>query len=272
MMRFASKSVAALAFVVALAGCGGGSQDTEAPAVGDTPAAIDTAAPTGAPATPTDAASATPLRPRRRARPGPDCDRSPAPTTAAAVEPAAFAVCKACHSVEPGKNGIGPSLAGIYGDKAATVPGYDFSDAMKSSGLTWNQATLDRYLTDPRGVVPEPRWVSAGSPTPQAAGDHRLPQGTVNPCRGRTRPRIRARLVIEQPVAGVLHSLQEDDAPLDPKRSSAGEPLAFDFPLRVAPARSSSARKCAARARCGVSSISASARQRAMWPHRGRGG
>ena len=47
---------------------------------------------------------------------------------------------------------------------------------------------------------------------------------------------IRARIVIEQPVAGVLHSLQEgDDKPLDPKRSQAGEPLAFDFPLRIAP-------------------------------------
>jgi hypothetical protein len=45
---------------------------------------------------------------------------------------------------------------------------------------------------------------------------------------------IRARIVIEQPVAGVMHSLQEDDAPLDPKASKAGEPLAFDFPLRVA--------------------------------------
>jgi hypothetical protein len=46
---------------------------------------------------------------------------------------------------------------------------------------------------------------------------------------------IRARIVIEQPVPGVLHSLQEDDAPLDPKRSKAGEPLEFDFPLRIAP-------------------------------------
>lgn len=44
---------------------------------------------------------------------------------------------------------------------------------------------------------------------------------------------IRARIVIEQPVAGVLHSLQQDDAPLDPKRSRAGEPLAFEFPLRI---------------------------------------
>ena len=46
---------------------------------------------------------------------------------------------------------------------------------------------------------------------------------------------IRARIVIERPVAGVLHSLQEDDAPLDPKKSKAGEPLAFEFPLRIAP-------------------------------------
>jgi hypothetical protein len=47
---------------------------------------------------------------------------------------------------------------------------------------------------------------------------------------------IRMRIVIEQPVIGVLHSLQsKDDGPLDPKRSKAGEPLAFDFPVRIAP-------------------------------------
>jgi hypothetical protein len=47
---------------------------------------------------------------------------------------------------------------------------------------------------------------------------------------------IRARIVIEQPVQGVLHSLQAKDGhPLDPKRSATGEPLAFDFPLRIAP-------------------------------------
>ena len=47
---------------------------------------------------------------------------------------------------------------------------------------------------------------------------------------------IRARIVIEQPVPGVLHSLQEgDDAPLDPKRSQAGEALSFDLPLRIGP-------------------------------------
>lgn len=47
---------------------------------------------------------------------------------------------------------------------------------------------------------------------------------------------IRLRIVIEQPVVGVLHSLQAgDDQPLDPKSSRAGEPLAFDFPIRIGP-------------------------------------
>jgi len=46
---------------------------------------------------------------------------------------------------------------------------------------------------------------------------------------------IRMRIVIERPVPGVLHSLQEDDALLDPKRSKSGEPLSFEFPLRVGP-------------------------------------
>ena len=44
---------------------------------------------------------------------------------------------------------------------------------------------------------------------------------------------IRLRIVIENPVPGVLHSLQEDDAPLDPKKSKSGEALSFDFPIRV---------------------------------------
>ena len=73
-----------------------------------------------------------------------------------------FGRCKACHAVEPGKNGIGPTLAGIWGDKAGVVPGFEFSEAMKNSGLTWNQANLDRYLTDPRGVVPGTKMAFGG--------------------------------------------------------------------------------------------------------------
>ena len=158
-MKFAS-TTAVLTIAFALAACGGGAEEADEPVAVDTPAATDTAAPAatetpGAAAspTPTDTASATPTA---------TASASAAPTTAAVTEPAAFAVCKACHSVEPGKNGIGPSLAGIYGDKTATVPGFEFSDAMKSSGLTWNQATLDRYLADPRGVVPGTKMAFGG--------------------------------------------------------------------------------------------------------------
>jgi cytochrome c2 len=159
MMRFVPKSAATLALILALAACGGGTDEADEPATVDTPAATDSATPTATAATPTatpsptDTASATPT---------PTPSASAAPTTAAVTEPAAFAVCKACHSVEPGKNGIGPSLAGIWGEKAGEVPGFTFSDPMKNSGLTWNQATLDRYLTDPRGVVPGTKMAFGG--------------------------------------------------------------------------------------------------------------
>ena len=161
-MRFASKSAAALALVFALAACGGNAEQNAEPAATDAPAATDTAAP-AATATPTDAASPTPTD-TATASPTPAASPLAAatPPTAAVTEPAAFAVCKACHSVEPGKNGIGPSLAGIYGEKAGAVPGFTFSDAMLNSGLTWNQATLDRYLADPRGVVPGTKMAFGG--------------------------------------------------------------------------------------------------------------
>jgi cytochrome c2 len=160
-MKLAIKSAAALAPVLfALAACGGGTEEAATPEAEAKPAAAETAAP---------ADSATPV-PGETPAPGATPSESPTPTptptpTAAPVamaEPAAFAPCKACHSVEPGENGIGPTLAGIWNDKAGVVPGFEFSDAMKNSGLTWNQATLDRYLTDPRGVVPGTKMAFGG--------------------------------------------------------------------------------------------------------------
>ncbi len=62
--------------------------------------------------------------------------------------------CGICHTVQPGSNRIGPSLFGVVGRKAGTVPDFNYSAANKSSGLTWDTATLDRYINDPRGVVP----------------------------------------------------------------------------------------------------------------------
>lgn len=65
-----------------------------------------------------------------------------------------FRKCQACHSLEPGKNGLGPSLSGIVGAKASNVPNYNYSPAMKGSNLTWDIATLDSYLSNPQKLVP----------------------------------------------------------------------------------------------------------------------
>ena len=65
-----------------------------------------------------------------------------------------FRKCQACHSLEPGKNGLGPSLVGIVGKKASSVPNFNYSPAMKASNLTWDVATLDAYLSDPQKSVP----------------------------------------------------------------------------------------------------------------------
>jgi cytochrome c len=82
-----------------------------------------------------------------------------------------FIKCQACHSVEKGVNKVGPSLYGIVGTKAGQVPGYSFTDAMKNSGLTWDEATLDKYLANPRQTVPGTRMVFPGLPKEQDRQD-----------------------------------------------------------------------------------------------------
>lgn len=64
-----------------------------------------------------------------------------------------FARCKVCHSLDEGKNGLGPSLANLKDRKAGTVEGFNYSNAMKNSGVTWNEETLDSHLKDVRGFV-----------------------------------------------------------------------------------------------------------------------
>src|SRR5471032_1090734 len=67
---------------------------------------------------------------------------------------AGFTQCKACHSLEAGKNGIGPSLHGVFGRPSGTVPGFNYSDAMKKAGVTCGDDTLFKYLADPKAFVP----------------------------------------------------------------------------------------------------------------------
>jgi cytochrome c len=81
-------------------------------------------------------------------------------------KPAAFGQCAACHAVEPGKHGVGPSLAGVYGTKSGELAGYAFSDAMKAAKLTWDDKTLDEYLTNPMKKVPGTKMTFAGMADP----------------------------------------------------------------------------------------------------------
>jgi cytochrome c len=81
--------------------------------------------------------------------------------------PPAFGICRSCHSVEKGQTVVGPSLFGVYGTKAGDVPGYAFTPDLKASGLVWDDATLDKWLTSPVALVPGTRMGYAGQPDPE---------------------------------------------------------------------------------------------------------
>ena len=65
-----------------------------------------------------------------------------------------FRACAPCHSLEADRNMTGPSLANLWGRKAGSLPSFDrYSDALKSSGIIWNDRALDGWLTDPQRMV-----------------------------------------------------------------------------------------------------------------------
>jgi len=62
--------------------------------------------------------------------------------------------CAECHSLKPGKNKKGPSLAGIAGRKSASITGFSYSEDLTASGLTWTNDKLDTYVANPKTLVP----------------------------------------------------------------------------------------------------------------------
>ena len=71
--------------------------------------------------------------------------------------------CRACHQIgETAKNGVGPVLNGLFGRKSGTVAGYNYSEANKNSGKTWDDATFTAYIKDPKGQMPGTKMVYAG--------------------------------------------------------------------------------------------------------------
>jgi cytochrome c len=83
-----------------------------------------------------------------------------------------FAQCRACHQVGPAaKNAVGPVLNGLFGRKAGTVEGYNYSPANKNSGLTWDEATFRDYIKDPRAKIPGTKMVYAGLKDEQRIND-----------------------------------------------------------------------------------------------------
>ena len=74
-----------------------------------------------------------------------------------------FAKCRACHQIGEGAhNSVGPVLNGLIGRKAGVYPDYNYSEANKNSGLTWDEATLQDYLKNPKGKVPDTKMTFPG--------------------------------------------------------------------------------------------------------------
>jgi cytochrome c len=76
-----------------------------------------------------------------------------------------FNKCAACHKIGPNaKNAVGPELNGLAGRKTGEVEGYAYSDANKTSGLTWDEATFKDYITSPQKKIPGTKMTFPGLP------------------------------------------------------------------------------------------------------------
>ena len=96
-------------------------------------------------------------------------DPRPAPAGNAASGEQVYARCMACHSLT--ENRIGPRHCGVFGRRAGTVSGFDYSPAMRHAKIIWNEKSLDAFLTDPIKYLPGTAMVFAGVPDPKERAD-----------------------------------------------------------------------------------------------------
>lgn len=86
-----------------------------------------------------------------------------------------FKRCVACHTLEEGKNKVGPSLAGIVGRTAGTAPGYKYSTINRSAGeagLTWSEDNIVVYLADPSAFLAD--WLKENGAADKAKGRSKM--------------------------------------------------------------------------------------------------
>lgn len=77
--------------------------------------------------------------------------------------------CRECHAFDKGDNRLGPTLYGVFGRKAGSLPGYDYSISLKSSDITWDDKTLDEWIANPNSLIPGNNMGSVFGGIPDAA-------------------------------------------------------------------------------------------------------
>lgn len=90
----------------------------------------------------------------------------------AAAGEKSFNKCRSCHQVgETAKNSAGPALNGLFGRKSGTVEGYNYSDANKNSGITWDEPAFAEYIKDPKARMPGTKMSFSGIKSEQEIKD-----------------------------------------------------------------------------------------------------
>lgn len=159
----------ALALVLMVAACSQQTEkkESEAPA---TPEATAPATPEAAP--PATPAATTPAAPPAGAMLLEVRDAAGAQLSGdAAKGERIYRQCQTCHVTDAGVNKVGPSLHGIIGRKAGTVPNFRYSNANRISGITWTEQELFNYLENPRARVPGTIMAFVGLRSPQDRAD-----------------------------------------------------------------------------------------------------